>query len=69
MGFGTHGYCDMEIISYVLEGQLARQDSTGVSAVMHSGDVQRMSAGTGVRHSELHPSRSAPGKETAADWW
>jgi redox-sensitive bicupin YhaK (pirin superfamily) len=59
-GFGMHGHREMEIVSYVLSGSLAHRDSEGSGAELKRGDVQRMSAGTGIRHSEYNGSKQNP---------
>jgi redox-sensitive bicupin YhaK (pirin superfamily) len=59
-GFGMHPHANMEIVTYVLEGELAHRDSLGNGSIIRPGEVQRMSAGTGVTHSEMNPSKTTP---------
>ncbi len=59
-GFGEHGHADMEIVSYIVAGAMAHRDSMGNATVIRPGEIQRMTAGTGVRHAEMNPSATEP---------
>src|SRR6202166_2979295 len=59
-GFGMHGHRDMEIVTYVLDGALEHKDSMGNGSIIRAGELQRMTAGTGIRHSEFNPSATEP---------
>ena len=60
LGFGMHGHRDMEIVTYVLEGALEHRDNMGNGSIIHAGEFQRMSAGTGIQHGEFNPSETEP---------
>ena len=60
LGFGMHGHQDMEIITYILDGELEHRDNMGNGAVLKRGELQHMTAGTGIRHSEFNPSKTNP---------
>ncbi len=59
-GFGMHGHRDMEIVTYVISGALEHRDSLGNGGILRAGELQRMTAGTGIRHSEFNPSSDQP---------
>ena len=69
MGFGMHGHQNMEIITYILKGELAHKDSMGNASVIRAGEVQKMSAGRGVRHSEFNPDTNPAGQTHLLQIW